>query len=112
MSHAAGSDRRKRYMDSNTSDNRRPDGWPRWLWRLVMLFVAPEHRTELMAPDQRAKTARALAEKLTRSQKEWNGWRNRALSAERCVAYELRQAIKAACVRHDKEHSTTLSWHV
>lgn len=77
-----------------------------------MLFVAPEHRTELMTPDQRSKTARALAEKLTRSNKEWNGWRNRALSAERCVSYELRQALKAACERHDKEHNTTLSWHV
>lgn len=77
-----------------------------------MLFVAPEHRTELMTPDQRSKTARALAEKLTKAQKEWNGWRSRALSAERCVSYELRQAMKAACERHDKEHSTTLSWHV
>jgi hypothetical protein len=38
--------------------------------------------------------------------------RERALSAERCVSYEIREALKAACERHDKEHSTTLSWRI
>lgn len=96
----------------NTTGASKPDGWPRWLWHLVRLFVAPEHRAELMTPDQRAQTARALAEKLTRSRKEQNEWRSRALSAERCVSYEVREAIKAACERHDKEHSTNLAWRL
>lgn len=112
MSHAAGNNSMHTTDTKITERDRKPDGWPRWLWRLVLLFVKPEARTELMQPDQRAKTARALAEKLTRSNTEWNEWRNRAISAERCVSYELREAMKLACERHDKEHGTMLSWRL
>lgn len=96
----------------NTTGANKPDGWPRWLWQLVRFFVKPEHRTELMQPEQRAKTARALADNLLDARKDAKEWRERALSAERCVSYEIREAIKAACERHDKEHSTTLSWRI
>ena len=96
----------------NTTGASKPDGWPRWLWHLVRLFVAPEHRTELMTPDQRAKTARALADNLLDARKSAKTWRDRALSAERCISYEVREAIKAACGRHDKEHGTMLGFRL
>lgn len=65
-----------------------------------------------MTPDQRAKTARALADNLLDARKDAKEWRERALSAERCISYELRNAMKEACRRHDDAHSTTLGWRL
>ncbi len=98
-------------MESNKENSQRPDGWPRWLWSLVILFVRPQYRFELMNPSLRAKNARAIAEKLIQTQKDMNEWRNRAFSAERCFDYELKMAIKQSCERHNKEHGTVLGWY-
>lgn len=89
-----------------TTGTNKPDGWPRWLWQLVRLFVSIEYRTELMSPDQRAQTARALADKLTDSRKEAKEWRDRALAVEKiyCDQYA---AMREAARNHDG-----LSWRI
>lgn len=91
---------------SNTGEQRRPDGWPRWLWALVRFFVKPEHRTELMQPEQRAKTARALADTLLDARRDAKQWRDRALAVEKiyCDQYA---AMREAARNHDG-----LSWRI
>lgn len=91
---------------SNAGEQRRPDGWPSWLWALVRLFVKPEHRTELMKPEQRAKTARALANNLLRARKDAKEWRDRALAVEKLYCDQCRSMREAA-----QAHSG-LSWRI
>ena len=88
----------------------KPRGWPRWLWLLVRVVVAEEHRIELENPDQRAKTARELANKLVEARRELSAWRERAISAEQCVSEELRTTIKEACKRHDQKYGAGMAW--
>jgi hypothetical protein len=91
---------------TKTNSNSRPDGWPRWVWLIVRLCVNAEHRTELMQPDQRALTARALAEKLTDSRKDAEGWRQRALGVE-----QIYRAQYAAMREAARDHEG-LSWRL
>jgi len=96
----------------NTENPIRPDGWPRWLWLLVRLCVRNEYLQPLEKPSQLAQTARAIGDKLHEARTDAKQWRERAISAERVVTHEMRNAMKAACERHDQEHSTTLAWRL
>lgn len=97
---------------SNTSEQRRPDGWPRWLWALVRIFVDRGNRLALEEPSQLAQTAHNLGKKVKALRESEKEWRERAFSAERVVHHELREAIKEACRRHDREHGTTLHFGI
>ncbi len=91
---------------SKTIGTNKPDGWPYWIWHLVRIFVPIEYRTELMSPDQRAQTARALADKLTESKNNAKEWRERALAVEKiyCDQYTT---MREAARNHDG-----LSWRI
>lgn len=94
------------------TDLRLPDGWPRWLWLLVLRLVTPQALIALREKEGVMRGISDLAHKLDECRKEKEEWRQRAFSAERVISHELREALRAGLKRHDTEHSTCLGWHI
>lgn len=57
-------------------------------------------------------TIRSLQAKLNDSKKDVKMWRERAISAERIVSYQVPNLLKVAVGDHDEKFGTCLQWRM